>query len=373
MQMYSKLTSKISYKILMVVPIIVAAIMLVVISINGFHMSFEFSGGKSLEIDLKYKNLTDEQIDDLRHGLNLENLKVSKEGDIVKITTTSKISDIEFLSLVEKYTGRLSTNNVFAINLNYKISNEERERLESRFKDEIKITESGNSTKIVIERRHMSEEEMKTILSDPRYNINFDEGSYSFEHANANVGSVSPVIGVHLKEEMIFAAIAAFILIFIVVFVAYRILIPVVAIVAAASIDIIFAAGCMSIFNIELNLPTFVALLMLLGYSVDTDILLTTRLLKRKTIVNETIDETMKTGLTMTFTAMGAAATMMIVSNLTTPRIEVISELSSVILLGLFMDIFSTWFMNTGILKWYIERKQTIKRRKFFKFSLFSE
>ncbi|CEG13634.1 Protein-export membrane protein SecF (fragment) [groundwater metagenome] len=173
---------------------------------------------------------------------------------------------------------------------------------------------------------------------------------------------------------MIWAFIAAVFFITVVIFIAYRIPIPTVAILAAALIDIIFAAGCMSIFGIELNLPTLLALVMLLGYSVDTDILLTTRILNRKTSVNETIDETIKTGLTMTFAAMGSAMTIFIVSNLTTPKIEVLSELSIVILCGLFMDIFSTWLLNTGILKWYVERKTAnVRRKKLFKFSLFHE
>jgi len=217
---------------------------------------------------------------------------------------------------------------------------------------------------------------MKKILSDSGYNINFDTDkcTYLFEPANANVGGVSSVLGAKLKNEMIWAFVIAVILITVVIFVAYRIPIPTMAILAAAFIDIVFAAGCMSIFGIELNLPTLLALVMLLGYSVDTDVLLTTRILNRKITVNETIDETIKTGLTMTFAAIGAVLTMLIVSNLTTPKIEVISQLSMVILCGLFMDIFSTWLMNTGILKWYVERKTTnVRRKKLFKFSLFHE
>jgi len=374
--MYSKLTAKIHYKILMAIPIVIAVVMLAIIAINGFQMSFDFSGGMSLEI---YEKLSDSQINELHNGLNnanLQNLRFSYDGNTVKITTTSKISNSKLLSLAEKYIEpiKLNTKNIFAINLNYSISRDAKEKLERRFGNEINITGNDDSTNIIIKRRQMSEKEMKEILSDSNYNIDFIGGGYSFEPANANVGSVSPVLGAHLMEEMMWAFTVAVILITIVIFVAYRTPIPIVAILAAALIDIIFAAGCMSIFGIELNLATMLALVMLLGYSVDTDILLTTRILNRKTSVNETIDETIKTGLTMTFTAIGATMTIFIVSNLTTPKIEVLSELSIVILCGLFMDIFSTWLMNTGILKWYVERKTTkIRRKKLFKFSLFHE
>ncbi|MDI6730259.1 MAG: MMPL family transporter [Candidatus Altarchaeum sp.] len=374
--MYSKLTAKIPYKILMAIPIVIAVVMLVVIAINGFQMSFAFSGGMLLEI---YEKLSDSRINELHNGLNnanLQNLLFSYDGNAVKITTTSKISNAELISLAEKYIEpiKLNRKNIFAINLNYSISRDAKEKLESRFGNEITITGNNGSTNIIIERKQMSEKEMKKILSDPNYNIDFIRGTYSFEPANANVGSVSPVLGAHLMDEMIWAFAVAVILITIVIFIAYHIPIPTLAILAAASIDIIFAAGCMSIFGIELNLTTMLALVMLLGYSVDTDILLTTRILNRKTSVNETIDETIKTGLTMTFAAIGATMTIFIVSNLMTPKIEVLSELSIVILCGLFMDIFSTWLMNTGILKWYVERKTTnTRRKKLFKFSLFNE
>lgn len=372
--MYSKLTAKIPYKTLIAIPIVIAIIMLAIIAINGFNMSFDFSGGVSLEI---YKKLSDEQINELYNGLssnNLENLKISNDGSTVKITTTSKISNAEFISLAEKHIGKLNTNNVFTVNLNHEISRDAQQKLENRFKGDINITHNGDSTGILIERRHMNEKEMKEIFSDVSYGINLDEGNYFFEAANANVGGVSSVLGAQLKEEMIFAFLTAVILISIVIFIAYRILIPAMAILAAGLTDVLFAAGSMSIFGIELNLTTLLALVMLLGYSVDTDVLLTTRILKRKTSVNETIDGTMKTGLTMTFTAIGAALTMLIVSNLITPKIIVLSELSTVILCGLFMDIFSTWLMNTGILKWYVERKpKRMRRKKLFKFSLFHE
>lgn len=374
-EIYSKLTAKIPYKTLMIIPIVITVVMLAVIAINGFQMSFDFSGGISLEI---YEKLSNNQINELHNGLNnanLQNLRVSYDGNTVKITTTSHISNAELLSLAQKYIPtKLNTKNIFTVNLNYKISRDAKEKLKNRFRNEITITDSEDKTNIIIEREHMSEKGMKKILSDPNYDIDLSRGSYSFKQANAKVGAVSSVLGAHLMEESIRAFIIAAILVLIVIYIAYRTPVPTLAILAAASIDIIFAAGCMSIFGIELNKATMIALLMLLGYSVDTDILLTTRILKRKTSVNATVDETIKTGLTMTFAAMGAVITIFIGSNLTTPKIEALSDLSIVIFCGLFMDIFSTWLLNTGILRWYVERKKThIRRKKLFKFSLFHE
>jgi len=213
--MYSKLTAKIPYKILMAIPIVIAVVMLAVIAINGFQMSFDFSGGMSLEI---YEKLSDSQINELHNGLNnanLQNLRFYYDGNTVKITTTSKISNAELLSLGQKYIEpiKLNTKNIFAINLNYSISRDAKEKLKSRFGNEITITDNDNSTNIIIKRRQMSEKEMKEILSDPNYNIDFIRGNYSFKPANANVGSVSSVLGAHLMDETIRAFIIAVILI----------------------------------------------------------------------------------------------------------------------------------------------------------------
>jgi len=42
-------------------------------------------------------------------------------------------------------------------------------------------------------------------------------------------------------------------------------------------------------------------------------------------------------------------------------------------LIGLFADVATTWFMNTGILKWYLEQPQRKKRKFNFGFSIFGK
>ena len=59
-----------------------------------------------------------------------------------------------------------------------------------------------------------------------------------------------------------------------------------------------------------------VAFLMLIGYSVDTDILLTNRVLKRfEGTVNEKIFGAFKTGITMTLTSLLAIVLALLVRN----------------------------------------------------------
>ena len=53
----------------------------------------------------------------------------------------------------------------------------------------------------------------------------------------------------------------------------------------------------MRVAGIELSLGTLAALLMLIGYSVDSDILLTNRIIKRRGTVEEKVSRAMHTGL----------------------------------------------------------------------------
>jgi preprotein translocase subunit SecF len=124
--------------------------------------------------------------------------------------------------------------------------------------------------------------------------------------------------------------------------------------------------GLMSIFGIVLEPASLVALIMLIGYSVDTDILLTTRMLKRKRgELDEAVDGALKTGLTMTGTTFVVMVVVLIVSTFFT-HLQELTSIASVLLLGLLADVTSTWFMNAGILKWYIEEKGS-KTKKLYK------
>jgi len=140
----------------------------------------------------------------------------------------------------------------------------------------------------------------------------------------------------------------------VVVLIAFRSVVPAGAVVLAAFADIAITAGVMQIIGIPLSLGTTAALLMLIGYSVDSDILLTTRLLKRKGKLEEKLAGAFRTGIIMTTTTLAAIAAMWVVA--TAGQIQIISEIASVLLIGLFVDLMNTWMLNAGILKEYVLR-----------------
>ncbi len=195
------------------------------------------------------------------------------------------------------------------------------------------------------------------------------------EYLTSNYGKeillqqMSAQYGQNLQLSAVKAVIYAFLGMAVLVFIIFRSVVPSGAVVLSAFSDIVIAATLMNLFGIALSLGTVAALLMLIGYSIDSDILLTTRLLKRRGKLEDKIKGAMKTGLTMTTTTLAAIFILFLVSTFAQyvssfSRIDIISDISAVLLLGLATDLMNTWMLNTGILKWYLGREVPIGKRK---------
>jgi preprotein translocase subunit SecF len=129
--------------------------------------------------------------------------------------------------------------------------------------------------------------------------------------------------------------------------------IPSTAVILAAFSTLTFTVAVLNIMQMRLSTAGVAALLMLLGYSVDTDILLSTRVLKSTSgTVYERIVSTVKTGLTMTGTTFVAAMIALIFT-----QSDVIREIMTIVVIGIIGDIFFTWVQNSGILRMYLEKK----------------
>ncbi len=154
-------------------------------------------------------------------------------------------------------------------------------------------------------------------------------------------------------ERAVKLVIVAYILVTLLVFAIFRSPIPSFAVVLAGLSDILFTLSFMNIFNIPLTLSTITALLILIGYSIDTDILLTTRTLKSKNPLEwRNYVESMKTGITMSLTSIVAMSALLLFSTSTT-----LDRIAMVIIAGLIADMIFTWFQNASILRIYLERR----------------
>jgi len=171
--------------------------------------------------------------------------------------------------------------------------------------------------------------------------------------------SVGPLLSKQSLNQVYYALAFAFIFMSITVFIIFRNFVPSMAVILAAFCDIVIAIGGMSIFGIPLSLASVGALLMLIGYSVDTDILLTTRVLKRREgTINERAKDAMTTGFTMAAAAIGSMVTLYLVVKFLMPYAQVLDQIAAVLVIGLIADVLATWLMNLGVLRWYMEGRR---------------
>ena len=160
-------------------------------------------------------------------------------------------------------------------------------------------------------------------------------------------------LGASFFRESLIALAVAFLFMGLVVLIYFRTFIPSIAIILAAFSDMVVALAAINLMDIRIGTAGIAAFLMLIGYSVDTDILLTVRVLKRKEgNVMDRVLSSIKTGMTMTITAI-----ISVIVALSVTQSEVIRQIMLILLIGLIADIFFTWILNVGLLRIYIERK----------------
>lgn len=180
---------------------------------------------------------------------------------------------------------------------------------------------------------------------------------FSSEFKVLSFRSVGALLSDAALGQIYYALLFAFIFMSVTVFFVFRDLVPSLAIILSAICNLSIAVGSMSLFGIPLSIASVGALLMLIGYGVDTDILLTTRLLKRKTgSIDDRAEGACRTGITLTFATLAAMIVLFIVVKVFIPTAQVLEDISAVLIMGLLSDLLSTWLMNLGILKWHVER-----------------
>ncbi len=160
--------------------------------------------------------------------------------------------------------------------------------------------------------------------------------------------TITPVLSKKFIEKAVDIFLKSAVLVVAFTFFIFRKILPASAVLIGALFDVVIALGFMGFFGIPLTLATFAAILMVIGYSLDTDILLTTRVVKGREPKEEAIWHSFKTGLTMSSTAIIAFTALLVVATIL--RISLYYEISSVTLLGLLGDMIATWGINAAIL-----------------------
>lgn len=188
--------------------------------------------------------------------------------------------------------------------------------------------------------------ELKQAL-EKNLDLTLTQDNYSVEETGNSLGS-------SFYKEMLIAILIAFILMGVVIFITFKTFIPSIAVIFSALFDIIAVIAVIDFIGLRVSTAGISAILLVIGYSVDTDVLLTTRLLKRRegNLMDRAVGA-MKTGLTMTITTIAAVTAGYLLTNSI-----VFKQIFLIIGIACIFDIISTYLMNLGILLWYIEKKK---------------
>jgi preprotein translocase subunit SecF len=209
------------------------------------------------------------------------------------------------------------------------------------------LQSAGTIVGLVVEADLQDSNDIDRALAIIQQDTGIDKSIYGLE-------TIQPSLGASFFREAFIAMIVAFAFMAIVVFLAFRTFVPSFAAVFSVFSDITITIATLNVLDIKVSTAGIAALLMLIGYSVDTDILLSTRVLKRtEGSLFDRILSSIKTGMTMVGTTLAAVIIAIIFT-----ESETLRQIMLIILIGLIADIFNTWIQNAGILRWYVEHRE---------------
>jgi len=178
-----------------------------------------------------------------------------------------------------------------------------------------------------------------------------------------NLKIVGPAVGKSFLTNTYIALLLGFVFIAVVIFTLFRNTgelkeysrkshLVTLTVISCIFFDFLGGLAVMNLFGIKFAPLTLASLLMLIGFSIDSDILITTAVLKRSE--GRPVDRAfsaMKTGVTMTIAAAASLLALLFLSGSTAIR-----DMTIILLGGLVFDIIHTWFTNLGILFFLAEK-----------------
>ncbi len=371
-----------NYKLLILIPLALLAISL--LFIPKIHLDSTLTGGTNIQI----KSNTILGIDSLSKSIDsiFPRAIVQMYGGAISITipsNTSLTTALDNEKSVNSYYAKYSKSAINVARYQNLLSNSSYTNNQSTLSS--LAAAKSNSLKYLGMMNNALSHEISTLKpllsSTSSYNktdarsmqnaasIIYSKASYSYKlkviskirevvpFTSYSYNEVAPQVGRFFLQQIRNIIIIAFILVGITVFFIFRSPIPAFAIIFGAANDIIIALGAMGAFGIPLGVASIGGLLMLLGYSIDTDVLVAVRILKRGEGTPSTrAMDTLKTGLTMTAAAIISFLTLFIVAYIV--FIPTYIEIAGVTLFGLFADIATTWFANSVLIVWYKKRKE---------------
>ncbi len=362
------------YTYLMAIPLVLMAIALFLVFVTpGIPKGIDLKGGTLVSIQASDANFDSAKLQTslLKYSKNVEIRKVSTpSGTGVEIELESsaeleaaegKIEQIlsldRQLSEIEVTLGSALANNQSATQLQAHTTD-----LKTRLAAQLNSLYKSIGSKTIADatgdlhaQASISQQEFadarqierNAILTEIKSQVKVD--SYSFKQ----IGSSLSKFFLDKTREVVFYS---FLFSAIAVFIVFRSIAPSFAVIFGAVADVTITAGVMAVLGIPLTLASVATLLMLIGFSLDTDVMLTMRVIRRKEgSMEERAYESMKTGFLMNSTTIGAFGALVAIAYWL--QIPTYFQIGSVALIGGFADFFATWCFNAPLILWYEKRR----------------
>ena len=230
--------------------------------------------------------------------------------------------------------------------------NDLQSQLASEFKDAQvrRLSEFGSDEQIgiIIEVPETDENLFKSSIEE-KLGIQLTEDNYSLEVVGSSLGE-------SFYNQMLRAIIFTFALMAIVIVITYRAFIPSFFLIMLCALNIFVTIGILDLFNVRISTAGIGALLLLIGYSIDAEIVLTNKVLKRKDgSIIERFLNSFSTTLLMSLASLTAVIVGLIFS--TSPVLE---EIFTVMAIGLVVDMIFTNFMSAPLVIIYARMREKI-------------
>jgi preprotein translocase subunit SecF len=343
-----------NYKKLAIIPLLIVIPLLFLVFFSpGLKLGLELTGGNSIIIksSTEINQSTLESV--IRSNFQLTDLKVSTTsspsgfGAVIQYTDEPKVTQAEDLINkaidainAEKETDAINFSNQAAALLGKTVSEENSKKA----LDDAQIALSAYKQEFSAKIKEM-------IISKVGLSGNVDFQSKE----------ISSTLGKASLESALIIFIISGILIIIAIFISFKEFIPSLAVMEAMIFDILAGAAAMAVFNIPISIASISTLLMLVGYSIDTDIMLTSRILNGKEgTPRSRAGGAIKTGIVMTSTIIAALIVMLVFSYYY--QIELVFQIALVLFFGLIGDLIATWLLNAPVLLTFVESEKHKKR-----------
>ncbi len=195
-----------------------------------------------------------------------------------------------------------------------------------------------------------------TLTVEIPYNENatsvIDELKEYVEMEDYSVREIGPVLGEAFWTQSQTAILVALVFISIMVFLLFRSFVPSMAVISSIVIDAALTLAIISLLGKDFSIAMIGALLTIMSFSIDTDVLLTAKLTKTRSGFREAMKDAMRTATIIIIASLASAITVYVVSTN-----QVLDDIALVLIIGLAVDFVVTWFQNAGIIKWWVDGK----------------